>query len=226
MTAPYELHRLRVVSGRLVNYCYVIVDRATRQACVVDPAWDHAAVTGKLDELQADLTVILLTHSHTDHVQLVPRLTREYAPAVWMSRLEIEGYGFQCNGLQAFEDGQVIRLGATTITCLVTPGHSFGSSCFLLSGDLMTGDTIFIEGCGVCAAHGSDAGAMFESVQRIKSLVHPQIRVHPGHAFGELPGQPMHYLHMYNMYFQFQTKEEFIAYRMRKNQNLSNLQYV
>ncbi|MFC0215026.1 MBL fold metallo-hydrolase [Paenibacillus chartarius] len=225
IASTYELHTLRVVSGKLVNYCYVIVDRASRQAAVVDPAADYEAIAGKLGELRAELKLILLTHSHDDHVQLVHRLAERYAPEVRMSRKEIDYYAYSCTGLQPFDDGQRLTLGETTITCLVTPGHTYGSSCFLLAGDLLTGDTIFIEGCGLCTDRGSDAGALYDSVQRIKSLVRTDVRVHPGHAFGEPPGQPMRFLHKYNFYFQFDRKDQFVAYRMRHRDNLS-LQYI
>jgi glyoxylase-like metal-dependent hydrolase (beta-lactamase superfamily II) len=219
VNSTYDAFRLRVASGDVINYCYIIVDRQTNYAAVVDPAWDVEAIAGKLKETGAILKWILLTHSHEDHVDLVPELIRRYEPIVRMSRQEIEYYGFSCDNLISFQDGEKLSLGLTTVTCLVTPGHTYGSSCFLLSNDLFTGDTIFTEGCGMCTAKGGDAEAMYHSVQRMKRTVDSNVLVQPGHSFGKEPGHPIRHLHQNNIYFQFDRKEDFVSFRMRKNQS-------
>lgn len=219
MKNTYDTYRLRVVSGNVINYCYIIMDRLTKYAAVVDPAWDIDAIVEKLKVMNADLKWILLTHSHEDHVDLVPELIRRYRPIVYMSQQEIEYYGYRCDNLISFVDREQLSLGYTNITCLVTPGHTFGSSCFLLSKDLFTGDTIFIEGCGMCTAKGGDAEDMYHSVHRIKKMVGSEVLVQPGHSFGKEPGYPISYLQRNNIYFQLEKKEDFVSFRMRKNQS-------
>ncbi|WP_268964163.1 MBL fold metallo-hydrolase, partial [Paenibacillus sinensis] len=79
-------------------------------------------------------------------------------------------------------------LGDTQITCILTPGHTYGSACYLTSDHLFTGDTVFIEGCGLCDTVGGDPEQMFHSIQRIKSAINPMVQIFPGHSYGKNPG--------------------------------------
>lgn len=218
MSSTYQVHALKVGNRHIINNIYLIVDQVTRQAAVVDPAWEMSKIAGLIDSLEVDLTTILLTHSHDDHVNLVEPLVRRYNPQVYMSRQEIEYYRFTCSSLHALDDFSTIHLGMTSITCLLTPGHTAGSACYLLSDSLFAGDTIFIEGCGVCDSLGGDPEAMYESVQKVKTWVRPSVRVYPGHSFGRQPGRPMSELLQHNVYFHLDKKEQFVKFRMRHQQ--------
>lgn len=215
MSQLYQVYTLKMFSETSINYCYVIVDQSTRFAAVVDPSWEIDKINNVLNELEVKLKVILLTHSHDDHVNLVPLLVEKYAPKIYMSQPEKEFYNYECPSLFNFADSEHIQLGLTSITCLITPGHTVGSACFLLNNDIFTGDTIFIEGCGGCNSEGASPEQLFESIQRMKAMLSPDIRVYPGHSFGELPGQPMNRLLTLNIYFQL-NKEDFVKFRMRK----------
>lgn len=219
MESGYQTYMLRVSSGKMINYCYILVDKKSQEAAIIDPAWELDKITSKLEALGVDLKFILLTHSHNDHVDLVQALLPKYQPSVYISRVESEFYEYECDALIRFEDKDRIQLGETTITCLVTPGHTKGSSCFLLSDDIFTGDTVFIEGCGMCEGAGASPDDLFESIQKIKGAADKHVRVYPGHSFGKEPGYSMTYLSTYNIYFQLE-KEDFINFRMRKNQKV------
>jgi hydroxyacylglutathione hydrolase len=218
MGPTYTVHQLRTSSDRTVNYNYIIVDEATGLAALVDPAWEADTIIGKLEELGVTPAMLLLTHAHNDHVDLADALARRYGIPAYMSGEEIVRYGFQSTGLQSFEDDRRLLLGRTEIACLVTPGHTTGSACFLLAGDMFTGDTVFIEGCGICTQPGGDPHAMYRSFQRIKPLLQPHVRIWPGHRFNDPPGQTMSFLLQYNIYFQIDKEEHFVSFRMRKNQ--------
>ncbi|MDT3425552.1 glyoxylase-like metal-dependent hydrolase (beta-lactamase superfamily II) [Paenibacillus forsythiae] len=218
MEKTYELYTYKAGHSTHYNYIYVIVDRTSKQAIIVDPAWEKKLIARMLEELRVELTTILLTHSHNDHVNEAEALARMYNARVYMSAREISYYGYRCTNLHSFEDGKTIPVGDTLVTCLLTPGHTVGSACFLLPGSLFTGDTIFIEGCGVCHFPGGSPESMYESVQRIKNTISPDIRIYPGHSYGKEPGLPFSYLLQYNIYFQFDESEQFIRFRMRKNQ--------
>ncbi|MBJ6360370.1 MBL fold metallo-hydrolase [Paenibacillus sp. GCM10012307] len=214
----YQVEAIRVCYQHYINYSYLIIDRTTRMAAVVDPAWELNAILEALTRHEAILTTILLTHSHKDHVNLVGPLYNLYQPRVYMMRKEIDYYQYTCPSLYGLEDMDRVHIGETTVTSLLTPGHTAGGGCYLLSDSLFSGDTLFIEGCGMCSSKGSDPVELFHSVKRIRSLVHPDVKVYPGHSYGELPGQPMSYLHENNAYFQIESLENFIFFRMRKNQ--------
>ena len=135
-----------------------------------------------------------------------------------MHEKEINYYRFRCNNLQSIGHLNKIKFGNTTITSLFTPGHTAGGTCFLLKGSLFTGDTIFTEGCGICYGKGSSPKAMFRSLQMIKSIISKDVRVYPAHSFGKAPGQSFGQLLKENIYLQFDNEEDFVSFRMRKNQ--------
>ena len=70
----------------------------------------------------------------------------------------------------------------TRIYLLHTPGHTPGSQCFLVEGRLVSGDTLFLDGCGRTDLPGSDSDAMYESLQRLAQLPADTI-VYPGHRY-------------------------------------------
>lgn len=224
MAATYELYTLRLQSEPFINYTYLIVDSRTREAAVIDPAWELEPIRRLIAGTGAELTTILLTHSHHDHTNLAQPLVSLYGSDVYMSRDEAAYYSFRCDRLSTFGDGGLIRIGDTAVTCVLTPGHSYGGACFLVDGGLFTGDTLFIEGCGICTTAGGDPGAMFDSVQRIKSIVQPDTRIYPGHSFGMAPGCTIAQVQECNIYYQIEKKEAFVSFRMRKTGSIFQFQ--
>ncbi len=215
----YAIHQLKLKFSFIKNYTYIICDIYSKEAAVLDPAWDIETITTKLLMLGVYPTKILLTHSHFDHVNLVEPLIQRFNSQVYMSLKEIEFYKYQCTNLNPVKHFDTIKLGQTNITALLTSGHTVGSMSFLLSDSLFTGDTIFIEGCGICTSIGGCPEEMFNSIQMIKKIVSPEVCVYPGHSYGKEPGYPLKYLMQENIYFLFERKEKFVEFRMRKQKN-------
>ncbi|PEP92266.1 MBL fold metallo-hydrolase [Bacillus wiedmannii] len=223
MYRTYELYPFKVEFLFMRNNNYIIVDKATNQAAIVDPAWNLDKIKDEIHKLGVNLTTILLTHSHHDHVNKVDEILKQYSARVYMSAVEAKYYGFECGNLQTVQDGEVIQLGKTHITCLLTPGHTAGGICFLLTDDLISGDTLFIEGCGTCDNSGGSPEQMYKSFQKIRDVIPSHVRVYPGHTYSKDPGVPLDLVMATNIYFQFETEEQFVKFRMRKNQkNLFN----
>ncbi|MDR3600918.1 MAG: MBL fold metallo-hydrolase [Desulfosporosinus sp.] len=218
MTKTQKVYQLRVGLLNFVNYIYLIVDNSSQQAAIIDPAWELQKIVDILHKIDVELVAVLLTHSHFDHVNAVKPLLKLKQPQIYMSAEEIKFYKYDCANLNPVTDNEIIKLGETEVTCLVTPGHTAGSTCFLVPGCLFTGDTIFIEGCGICNTHGGSAEQMFESIRRIKTDVSSDTKVYPGHSFGKKPGYSIAQLMQENIYFQLNKKEQFVDFRMRKNQ--------
>ena len=219
-TQRHGMHFVKQLKVRFLfiqNFTYLVVDKSSGQAAIVDPAWEYETIASAIDGLNVTLTAILLTHSHLDHVNSVKPLVKKYSPEVYMSLEEIDYYGFRCERLNPVRHQDVVALGQTRFSCLLTPGHTKGGVCYLLPDALFTGDTISTEGCGICSAPGADPGKMFESIQMIKGTIAPDVRVYPAHSFGKEPGQTLRSLMNDNIYFQIDGKEHFIAWRMRKN---------
>ena len=181
------------------NFAYLIGDRETGDAVVVDPAY---AAGDLVDALEADgmhLSGVLVTHHHPDHVGgsmmgfelngLADLLELKSVPvhvnsleADWVSRVT----GIARSELTTHEHGDVVKVGDIDIELLHTPGHTPGSQCFLLDGRLVAGDTLFLEGCGRTDFPGGDADEMFRSLQALAQLSGDPT-VFPGHWYSLEP---------------------------------------
>jgi glyoxylase-like metal-dependent hydrolase (beta-lactamase superfamily II) len=187
------------VAQQMRNFAYLIGDRETKEALVVDPAY---AAGDLVDALEADgmkLTGVLVTHHHPDHVGgsmmgfelkgLAELLDRVSVPihvntheALWVSRVT----GIPMTDLTGHEHGDKVSIGAIEIELLHTPGHTPGSQCFLLDGRLIAGDTLFLEGCGRTDFPGGNVDEMFRSLQQLASLAGDPT-VFPGHWYSTEP---------------------------------------
>ncbi|GAB3584612.1 MBL fold metallo-hydrolase [Amycolatopsis endophytica] len=187
------------VATQMVNFAYLIGDRETREALVVDPAY---AVGDLLDVLAADdmrLAGVLATHHHPDHVGgsmmgftlagLPELLARESVPVhvngnetEWVQRVT----GVSAGELTGHDHDDVVEVGAIPVRLLHTPGHTPGSQCFLVDGKLVAGDTLFLEGCGRTDFPGGDADAMYRSLRWLADLPGDPV-VYPGHQYSAEP---------------------------------------
>lgn len=213
------VHVFKVSRMILKNYNYLVVDDNSNHSVLVDPAWELNTLEHALEQHQADLKAILVTHSHEDHVNLCGKLAKRRQVPVFMSRTEIDFYNFRCDGLTPLESEAPFSCGTLRIVPYFTPGHTRGGVCYQIDNNLFTGDTLFTEGCGICVGKGSDAYAMYASLQRLKKDIPENIRIYPGHSFGQSCGQTMAYLIKNNLYLQFETAEQFVAFRTRKGQS-------
>lgn len=196
----------------MLNQCYLIYD--DHSGILVDPAWDFMLINDFLIQNQIALKGVLLTHAHPDHTDLAEEFALRYDVPVLMSAAEIDHYQFNCVNLEKTEHLDKIYLGNFEITAMLTPGHTSGSLCYFIDGHVFSGDTVFMEGVGIC----EDADQMFDSVQFLKSYLPKDTLFWPGHSFGVTPGKSLEYLLQSNIYFQFENRKHFIEFRTRKNQ--------
>ena len=212
------------VARQMVNFVYAIGDRDAGQALLVDPAYDVGAL---LDVLAADgmtLAGVLITHYHADHAGgslmgweiagLVELLERASVPVhvnaaerPWVAR----STGVSESDLVSHDAGDALAVGGVEIQLLHTPGHTPGSQCFLVSGEtLISGDTLFLQGCGRTDLPGSDPDAMYESLRRLAALP-DGVTVFPGHRYSEAPNATMQSVRGTNVALQPLRREEWRA---------------
>jgi hydroxyacylglutathione hydrolase len=222
-----DIQTLRV-SGRvpygygaieIVNYCYLVHNKKNGQGLLIDPAWELETIETAIRRAGARLTAILLTHSHFDHVNLVEALVSRYQAEVWMSAEEIAFYRFSAPNLRAIDMTRPFRPAGIAVTPYLTPGHSKGSTCFRIGEHLFSGDTLFIEGCGICVGDGADPREMFDSIALLKARCGREVRLYPGHAFGEAPGSSFEQASRTNVYLNLDDYEKFRSFRMRDGQS-------
>ncbi|WKD49177.1 MBL fold metallo-hydrolase [Microbulbifer spongiae] len=196
------------------NYNYLLMDNGSREAMIVDPAWEINKVHLALETQNAQLKGILITHSHLDHINLAGQVAEEYQCPIFMSGTEIIFSGFSSPYLQAIEETS-LSLGKLVVEAIATPGHTPGCICYRTDNFLFTGDVLFAEGCGMCP-NPDAARQMFWSLQKLRNRLNSSTRIFPGHSFGLMPGQTFAMVQQQNLYLQIPSEESFIDFRMRK----------
>jgi glyoxylase-like metal-dependent hydrolase (beta-lactamase superfamily II) len=202
------------------NFTYLVFDTNNKYGIIIDPAWDLEFIKHKIEENNIILKGILITHTHFDHINLAGALVDEYNCDVFVGDAEFRYSDFNTNNLISITDENNFLVGNINIYPIFTPGHSPGSICYLIEDNLFTGDTLFIEGCGMCFGDKtlSNPAHLFYSLQKLKQIIPDDTKIYPGHSYGEYPGQLMKEIQKKNVYLNFENKEKFISYRMRKKQ--------
>jgi glyoxylase-like metal-dependent hydrolase (beta-lactamase superfamily II) len=214
-----ELTTLRTTTSPFRNLVHMLTNPVSGTALIIDPAWDLDKIRDVLAFHKVSLKYILLTHSHNDHINLVDELVGRYPDVeVYMSQAEIDFYGFRCKNLVAIRDFSPLHLDGFDVNPIFTPGHTYGSVCYLIDRFLFSGDTLFTEGCGICHGAGSDPEKMFDSLQTLKRTVHRETGIFPGHKLGLPIGKTLGSLLVTNLYLMLESKSHFVKFRMRKGQ--------
>ena len=207
------VHQLAL--GAMDNFVYVIEDDVSKSCAIVDPAWDVTAIIECIQSRDLELVYILLTHGHFDHTDgLADCLAYKEVP-VYMSKQELPKLIPNQQNLIFTNDKDVIPFGSNRIKSMHTPGHSPGGQCFHIDDHLITGDTLFINGCGRCDLGGSSIDDMYESLERIKSLPDDTL-IYPGHHYDDKPIDTLINQKKTNRFLLCQNKDEFIRKRSRK----------
>lgn len=224
-----QVHKIKVERAEFINYCYLFADVDSSDAALVDPAWDKDKIESYIFSLSLKLKYILITHGHFDHINLAYYFAEKYNIPICLHDFEMKK--FQNNthakltsifNFDAVWMGDTnlfsIPLGSGFIYGLHTPGHTSGSMCFYTDDKLITGDTLFIEGCGICTGRSGDPAEMFRSLGLIKRLATPETIIYPGHCYGVEPGLAFKEVLKKNIYFHINEYEKFAGFRMRKQQ--------
>ncbi len=175
------------------NFGYLIGDEETRQALLVDPAWDPLKLTKLTEEAGYKLAALAITHAHYDHVNAIEDLLDKFDVPVYANKAEID-YAKSGNSIvgvlgktaKGLDAEQTVKLGGTAVSFLHMPGHTPGSQCIRVGDHLITGDTLFIGGCGRTDLPGGDPTLLFRSLQKIARLP-GHLEVCPGHDYGDAP---------------------------------------
>lgn len=185
------------VAGQMANFMYLLGDPTSRQAFVVDPAWDVDSLLAIAREDDYSIAGALITHYHPDHVggdlwgvqvEGVQRLLETAAVPLYVNKNEAEGLkkvtGVADSDMKKVEDGDTLELGALSIDFLHTPGHTPGSQCFLVGDRLVAGDTLFVQGCGRVDLPGGDPDQMYYSLTQKLAKLPADTILYPGHHYG------------------------------------------
>jgi len=212
------------IARQMVNFVYLIGDRETGETVVIDPAYD---IAGLLDIVDADgmrLTGALATHYHPDHVggtmggyaiggvkellalRPVPiHVQADEAP--WVQRVT------ECSESDLIQhaSGDTVMVGEIPIELIHTPGHTPGSQCFFVNDCLVSGDTLFLEGCGRTDLPGGDPAALYESLTTKLAKIPDHAVLFPGHLYSAEPSATMGETRQWNYVFRPTSAEQWLA---------------
>ncbi|HZI29369.1 MAG TPA: MBL fold metallo-hydrolase [Gemmatimonadaceae bacterium] len=194
MNSPV-LDILTFETGPLQENAYLVVDRDRRDAAIVDPGDDGDQLIAAIEQAEAKLRAIWLTHAHFDHIGAVKALRTHFSVPVHLHEADIRmfeagpfqaaSYGLPFDGDEVpsgrFVDGQGLTLGGLSFTVMHTPGHSPGHVTIYGHGVALVGDCLFAGSIGrtdLPLGNGADLGL---SLLRIVALP-PETRVLPGHG--------------------------------------------
>jgi hydroxyacylglutathione hydrolase len=211
------------VARQMVNFAYLIGDRESGEAVAIDPAYD---IKGLIETLEADgmrLVGALATHYHPDHIggdMMGHRISgiRELLAinpvpihvqtdeAEWVRRVVDVSDG----DLVLHRSGDRVEVGGIPIELIHTPGHTPGSQCFLVANRLVSGDTLFLEGCGRTDLPGGDPEALYESLTQRLAKVPDDATLFPGHLYSVDPSASMGDTRRLNYVFMPRSAEEWL----------------
>jgi len=168
------------VGNRLRNYNYLVACERSGQALLIDPL-DHAACLRLASERGYDVTHVLNTHEHRDHIGGNARVVAATgASLIAHHNADIAGVDRRVGA------GDVVRIGSTVeLACLDTPGHTMSHVCLLARRDqsaLFSGDTLFNAGAGNCH-NGGDPEVLYETFARQLAPLADDVRLYPGHDY-------------------------------------------
>ncbi len=213
MSEPgFKVHAMEL--GPMENFVYLIEDVSSRRCAVVDPAWEVDQIVARATQYHLNITDILLTHSHHDHINGIEGLLNHCSAEVHLLKPEYEFWQQELDKPSLHHGGDELQLGDTTIKMLHTPGHTPGSACYQLGNEIITGDTLFVFGCGRCDLSGGNPEKMFDTLKNMKQRLPQDMLIHPGHNYSvkqnctlaeQLDGNP---------FMHFDDADSFVNYRM------------
>ncbi|MCX7102682.1 MAG: hydroxyacylglutathione hydrolase [Methylobacter sp.] len=166
------------------NYIYLLHDPDSGESAVVDPAVAQP-VLAVLEQNNWQLTMILNTHHHSDHVGGNLELKQKTGCTVIAAQVDQN----RIPGIDSFvADGDLITLGKYSAKVISTPGHTSGHVVYHFANEnaLFCGDTLFVMGCG--RLFEGTAEQMWQSFQKLKALP-LSTRIYCAHEYTQINGR-------------------------------------
>jgi len=179
----------RSMNDGFLSNTYLVAEADGGAGFIVDAGGPVAPLLAKAGEHDIDVTHVLLTHHHWDHVEELPKILETFADArVLIHPLELEALRAMKPELAdlvtgEMEPGEEVHVGGLVATPLHTPGHTAGMLSLLVEGNVFTGDTLFKGSVGGVRAPGSTGfGDLKHSVMDVLLTLPPETEIRPGHT--------------------------------------------
>lgn len=184
--------------GSMGVCCYVLACENSGQALAIDPGGDEQLILDHCRQNNLQLSLLLCTHGHPDHVAANGALQEATGAEIVMHREDAEFFAkpevtqyFSMLGLppspppnRLVADGDTIELGDIKLEVVHTPGHTPGGVCFYSAPNLFSGDSLFVGAVGRTDFPGGDTATLIDSIRRRLLVLPPETVVWPGHGYG------------------------------------------
>ncbi len=208
-------------ASQMANFVYLVGDEEQKVCLVVDPAWDIPGIIEFASNEGVRIAGVLVTHYHPDHVggnifghniAGLADFVSMIPVKVHVNEIESEGVkqvtGLSDSDLEKHHGGDDILIGNIKVSLLHTPGHTPGSQCFLANSVLVSGDTLFIGGCGRVDLPGGNPEEMYYSLTRVLSKLPENTLLFPGHNYASKPVSTIGDEKRENHYLQMRSLED------------------
>jgi len=171
------LQIVQIHASEMDNFSYLIYCPETLRGAAIDPSMRPELLLEKACLLGVRLELLLNTHGHQDHIAGNALILERTGANLAAHPGEVP------NPDISLMEGSRLELGGGIIEVMHTPGHTPGSVVFKTGNRIITGDTLFVGRCGRADLPGSDVTALYDSLQRLKTLPE-KTKVYPGHDYG------------------------------------------
>lgn len=184
--------------GPFQENCYIIGDEASGTGVLVDPGEEAARIALAVEQTKLDISRILLTHTHIDHVGAVAALADEYACPIlihteaepMLQQLPTQAimmgvrFGKVPKVDSYIEDREVIEVGDLRLEALYTPGHAPGHLAFYVESEglVLAGDALFAGSVGRVDLPGGSMEVLMHSIRDRLLTLPDTTLVYPGHG--------------------------------------------
>ena len=171
--------------GAYQTNTYLVWEENSPTCVVIDPGYEPDTILDEAKKLGKEITAVLLTHGHFDHVGGVRELAAETGCPVYLHEAELSmppqmtaGPLFYTN---TYGEGDFVEAAGLSFKVLHTPGHTPGSVCLLCENAMFSGDTLFWGSCGRTDLPGGSWATIRKSLLRLAELC-GDYDVYPGHG--------------------------------------------
>ena len=179
------LNMKHLALGAYQTNCYLVWEENSPTCVVIDPGYEPDTILDEAKKLGKEITAVLLTHGHFDHVGAVRELAAEAGCPVYLNQAELSmppqmtaGPLFYTN---TYGEGDFVEAAGLSFKVLHTPGHTPGSVCLLCENAMFSGDTLFWGSCGRTDLPGGSWATIRKSLLRLAELS-GDYDVYPGHG--------------------------------------------